>query len=133
MLCQLSAPPMHKVKTGVQNMYMKYTGTSPKISVIERLSHLFICCCVQVEFISSHNCKVCTRCKFAQCYTCHNQLSKRSRHAVTLRKAYKYKICISLTHTHAHGSMLCIHVAACLQLCLPPPTSPPPPPPPRTL
>ena len=44
---QLSAPSMHKVKTGVQNMYMKYTCTSPRISVMkERLSHLFISCCV---------------------------------------------------------------------------------------
>ena len=52
---------MHKVKTGVQNMYMKCTCTSPRISVMkERLSHLYICCCVQVEFLSSHNCKVCT-------------------------------------------------------------------------
>ena len=52
---------MHKVKTGVQNMYMKYTCTLPRISVMkERLSHLFICCCVEVEFLSSHNCKVCT-------------------------------------------------------------------------
>ena len=51
-----------------------------------------------------------------------NQLSKRSRHAVTLRKAYKYKFCISLPHTHAHGSM---YVAACLQLCLPLPLPPP--------
>ena len=50
--------------------------------------------------------------------------AKRSRHAVTLRKAYKYKFCISLPHTHAHGSM---YVAACLQLCLPPPLPPPPP------
>ena len=59
--CQLSAPSMHKVKTGVQNMHMKCTCTSPRISVMkERLSHLFICCCVQVEFLSSHNCKVCT-------------------------------------------------------------------------
>ena len=33
--------------------------------------------------------------------------------------------CISLTHTHAHSSMYYIHVAACLQLCLPPPASPP--------
>ena len=47
--CQLSAPSMHKVKTGVQNMYMKCTFTSPRISVMkERLSHLFICCCDQV-------------------------------------------------------------------------------------
>ena len=53
--------------------------------------------------------------------TC-NQLSNLSQHAVTHRKAYKYKICISLPHTHAHGSM---YVAACLQLCLPPPPSPP--------
>ena len=56
--CQLSAPSMHKVKTGVQNMYMK---SSPKISIMkERLSHLFICGCVQVEFLSNHKCKVCT-------------------------------------------------------------------------
>ena len=50
--------------------------------------------------------------------TC-NQLRKRSQHAATLRKAckYMYKICISLPHTHAHGSMY-VHVAACLQLCL---------------
>ena len=26
----------------------------------ERLTHLFICCSVQVEFLSNHNCKVCT-------------------------------------------------------------------------
>ena len=40
-----------------------------------------------------------------------NQLSKRSQHAVTLRKAYKYKICISLPYTHAHGSMyVCMYV-----------------------
>ena len=58
--CQLSAPSMHKVKTGVQNMYMKYTCTSPRISVTKE-PHLFICCCVQVEFLSNHNCKVCTR------------------------------------------------------------------------
>ena len=39
---------------------MKCTCT--RISIMkERLSHLFIiiCCCVQVEFVSSHNCKVC--------------------------------------------------------------------------
>ena len=30
----------------------------------ELLSHLFICCCVQVDFLSSHNFKVCTRGKF---------------------------------------------------------------------
>ena len=41
--CQLSAPSMHKVKTGVQNMYMKCTCTSPFISVMkERLSYLFM-------------------------------------------------------------------------------------------
>ena len=34
----------------------------------ELLSHLFICCCVQVDFLSSHNCKVCTCGKFTQCY-----------------------------------------------------------------
>ena len=33
--CQLSAPSMYKVKTGVQNMYMKYTFTSPRISVMK--------------------------------------------------------------------------------------------------
>ena len=33
------------------------------------------------------------------------QLSKRSQHAVTLRIAYTYKICISLPHTHAHVYM----------------------------
>ena len=32
---------MHKVKTGVQNMYMKYTCASSRIAVKE---HLFICC-----------------------------------------------------------------------------------------
>ena len=32
--CQLSAPSMHKVKTGVLDMYMKNTWTSPRISVI---------------------------------------------------------------------------------------------------
>ena len=70
--CQLSAPSMHKVKTGVQNMYMKCTCTLPRISVLkERLSHLFYCCCVQVEFLSSHNCTVCSHRKFTQCYTCH--------------------------------------------------------------
>ena len=63
--CQLSVPSMHKVKAGVQNMYIKYTCTSPRIYVMkERLSHLFICCCVQVEFLSIRNCKVCTRGKF---------------------------------------------------------------------
>ena len=65
--CQLSAPSVHKVKTGVQNMCMKCTCTSPRISVMkERLSHLFICCCMCSggEFLSSHNCKVCTRGKF---------------------------------------------------------------------
>ena len=62
---------MHKVKTGVKNMYMimKCKCTLPRISVMkEQLSYLFICCCVQVEFLSSHNCKVCTRGKFTQCY-----------------------------------------------------------------
>ena len=43
--------------------------------------------------------------------TC-NQLSKRSQHAVTLRKAYKYKICISLPYTHAHGS-ICMNTCSC--------------------
>ena len=54
--------------------------------------------------------------------TCH-QLSKKSRHAVTFRKAYKYETCISLTHTHMHMAlcMHTVHVAACLQLCPPPP------------
>ena len=59
--------------------------------------------------------------------TC-NQLSKRSQHAVTLRKAYKYKICISLSHTHAHGSMaLCMYTCSCMPTTLSP--SPPLPPP----
>ena len=44
---------MHKVKTGLQNMYMKCTCTLPRVSVMkERLSHLCICCCVQVKFLS---------------------------------------------------------------------------------
>ena len=44
---------MHKVKTGVQNMHMKCTCTSPRISVMkEQLSNLFICCCAQIRWSS---------------------------------------------------------------------------------
>ena len=38
--CQLSAPSMHKVKTGVQNMHMKCTCTSPRISVMKERLHV---------------------------------------------------------------------------------------------
>ena len=40
--CQLSAPSMHKVKTGVQNRYMKYTCTAPRISDIISRNGLYI-------------------------------------------------------------------------------------------
>ena len=64
--CQLSAPSMHKVKSGVQNMYMYIAK-----NFLHEGATVFTCCCVQVEFLSNHNCKVCTRGKFTQCYTCH--------------------------------------------------------------
>ena len=56
----LNVTHMYNVKTGVQNMYyMKCTCISPRINVMkERLYHLCFCCCVQVEFVSIHNCKV---------------------------------------------------------------------------
>ena len=40
-------------------------------------------------------------------------LSKRTRHAVTLRKAYKYKIRISLLYTHMHMA-LCMYTCSCM-------------------
>ena len=66
--CQLSAPSMHKVKTGV-HMKCTCTCTSPRTSVMkERLSHapfcLLLCSGIYEESLSSHNCKVCTRGKF---------------------------------------------------------------------
>ena len=50
--------------------------------------------------------------------TC-NQLSKRSRHAVTFRKAYKYKICISLTHT-CTWLYVCMYACSCMPTTLSP-------------
>ena len=47
--------------------------------------------------------------------TC-NQLSKRSQHAVTLRKVYKYKIC-NLYHTHMHMA-LCMYTWSCMPTTL---------------
>ena len=83
--CQLSAPSMHKAKTGVQNMYMKYTSTSPRISVMkERLSHFFVCCCVQVEFLSSY--KVCTRGNVTLATAHSRRLPQKTKWIIFLKK-----------------------------------------------
>ena len=86
--CQLSAPSMHKAKTGVQNMYMKYTCTSPRISVMkERLSHFFVCCCVQVEFLSSY--KVCTRGNVTLATAHSRRLPQKTKWIIFLKKHHR--------------------------------------------
>ena len=63
--------------------------------------------CIMTTVLTFHNCIDHSGWKATD-----NQLSKRSQHAVTLRKAYKYKI---YTHT-CTWLYVCIHVAESLQL-----------------
>ena len=52
----------------------------------ERLSHLFIYCCVQVEFISSYNCKVCTRGNVTLATAHSRRLPQKTKWIIFLKK-----------------------------------------------